>query len=273
MQEGSKYSQKTRLAEELASPFAKARSFAWPALFAAASIATYFAGTSLLAETAGLRPAAGDTAVNLAIDLAAMAGTGTFWRNENAARESRLARLAQGANIAALRAQVLGSGDAQFVRLADFRSGRGEARRVVLVVAEEAALKASMVEAAAAAPQIAAADFLVVPVLLPGGLSRLASPLALLSEGGADSLASRFESFTALAVPVEADLAQWQTALAEELKNAKTQAGEEAGARGFTVLLKKNGRVGTRRLGTPDWLNLAGDVASRGAAGLDITNI
>ena len=56
MQEGSKYSQKTRLAEEVASPFAKARSFAWPALFAAASIATYFAGTSLLAETAGLRP-------------------------------------------------------------------------------------------------------------------------------------------------------------------------------------------------------------------------
>jgi hypothetical protein len=107
---------------------------------------------------------------------------------------------------------------------------------------------------------------------------------------------------------VEADLVQWQTALAEELKNAKTQAGDQAGARGFTVLLaltliltltltltltptptptltptlnpipnqvllKKNGRVGTRRLGTPDWQNLAGDVASRGAAGLDITNI
>ena len=109
-------------------------------------------------------------------------------------------------------------------------------------------------------------------VLLPGGLSRLASPLSMLSEAGAESLASRFEPLS-LAVPVEADLAQWQTALAEELKNAKTQAGDEAGARGFTVLLKKNGRVGTRRLGTPDWQNLAGDVASRGAAGLDITNI
>ena len=101
-----KYSQKTRLAEEVASPFAKARSFAWPALFAAASIATYFAGTSLLAESAGLRPAAGDTAVNLGIDLASMAGTGYLWRNENAAREARLARLSQGAIIAALRAQV-----------------------------------------------------------------------------------------------------------------------------------------------------------------------
>ena len=103
-----KYSQKTRLAEEVASPFAKARSFAWPALFAAASIATYFAGTSLLAEAAGLRPAAGDTALNLGVDLASMAGTGYLWRNENAAREARLARLSQGAIIAALRAQVLG---------------------------------------------------------------------------------------------------------------------------------------------------------------------
>ena len=60
--------------------------------------------------------------------------------------------------------QVLGSGDAQFVRLADFRSGRGEARRVVLVVAEEAALRTSMAEAASAASQIASAEFLVVPV-------------------------------------------------------------------------------------------------------------
>ena len=109
-------------------------------------------------------------------------------------------------------------------------------------------------------------------MLLPGGLSRLASPLAMLSEAGAESLASRFEPLS-LAVPVEADLAQWQTALAEELKNAKTQAGDEAGARGFTVLLKKNGRVGTRRLGTPDWRNLVEDVASRAAAGLDTTNI
>ena len=81
-------------------------------------------------------------------------------------------------------------------------------------------------------------------VLLPGGLSRLASPLALLSEGGADSLSSRFESLS-LAVPVEADLAAWQTALAEELKNAKTQAGDEAAARGFTVQLQSHKEAAT----------------------------
>lgn len=179
------YNQKTRLAEEAAAPFAKARSFAWPLLFAGAGVATYFAGTSLLAEAAGLRPPADGTAVNLAIDLGAMGATGFGWRNENQARDARLARLAQGANIAALRAQVLGEGDATFVRLSDFRTGRGDARRVVMVVAEEAALSATMAEAATNAASIAAADLLAVPVLLqPGGNSKLASPLALLSESG-----------------------------------------------------------------------------------------
>ena len=233
-------------------------------------MATYFAGTSLLAETAGLRPAADGTALNLAIDLGAMAATGFGLRNENQARESRLARLTQGANIAALRAQVLSDGNAQFVRLADFRTGRGEARRVVIIVAEEAALKATMADAADSAKAIAAADLLAVPVLLlPGGKSRLASPLSLLAESG---LASSFGPFS-LAVPLEADLEAWQTALAQELQNARSQGGDAAGARGFTILLKKNGRVGTRRLGTPDWRNLVEDVASRAAAGLDTTNI
>ena len=74
-------------------------------------------------------------------------------------------------------------------------------------------------------------------------------------------------------MPVETDLGAWQTALSQELQNAKTQAGGAAGARGFTILLKKNGRVGTRRLGTPDWENLVLDVASRKAAGLDVKNI
>ena len=44
-------------------------------------------------------------------------------------------------------------------------------------------------------------------------------------------------------------------------------------ARGFTLILKKNGRVGTRRLALPEWDALVDDVANRKAAGLDTTNI
>lgn len=264
------YNQKTRLAEEAASPFAKARSFAWPVLFAAAGIATYFAGTALLAEAVGARPAADASALNLAIDLGAMGTTGFLWRNENLARDSRLARLSSGANIAALRAQVVDAGDSkQFVTLSDFRSGRGDARRVVLVLAEAEALRASMADAAAAAADVAAADLLAVPVLVQPGGGRLESPLALLAE---DGLASRFEPRT-IAVPVETDLAAWTNALAQELAKARSQAGDGVAQRGVTILLKKNGRVGTRRLGTPDWSGLAQDVSSRAFAGLDVTNI
>ena len=43
-------------------------------------------------------------------------------------------------------------------------------------------------------------------------------------------------------------------------------------ARGFTLILKKNGRVGTRRLALPEWDALVDDVANRKAAGLDTTN-
>ena len=44
-------------------------------------------------------------------------------------------------------------------------------------------------------------------------------------------------------------------------------------SRGLTIILKKNGRVGTRRLGMPDWSGLVADVDARAQAGLDVTNI
>ena len=68
------YSQSSRLREEVEAPFAKVRLFVWPALMAGAAIATYFAGTSLLAEAVGAREPAPDSLVNLGVDLAALLG-------------------------------------------------------------------------------------------------------------------------------------------------------------------------------------------------------
>ena len=42
---------------------------------------------------------------------------------------------------------------------------------------------------------------------------------------------------------------------------------------GLTLVLKKNGRVGTRRLGTPPWDILVSDVEARRQAGMDVENI
>ena len=60
--------------------------------------------------------------------------------------------------------------------------------------------------------------------------------------------------------------------VAAELETALEQDADAA-RRGLTLILKKNGRVGTRRLGTPDWQGLVLDVVGRASGGLDVTNI
>lgn len=42
---------------------------------------------------------------------------------------------------------------------------------------------------------------------------------------------------------------------------------------GFSLVLKKNGRIGARSKGCPPWGTLVGDVERRAAAGMDTTNI
>ena len=57
-----------------------------------------------------------------------------------------------------------------------------------------------------------------------------------------------------------------------ELSNALAQT-PEALDKGVTIVIKKNGKVGSRRFGVPLWEQITGDVESRAAAGLDVTNI
>jgi len=170
------YSQSSRLREEVEAPFAKVRLFVWPALMAGAAIATYFAGTSLLAEAVGAREPAPDSLVNLGVDLAAVAAIGTVWRRDLQARDSRLKRLSAGAAMAALRVE-LGGDAAGVLPLADLRAGRKLPRRVVIVAAPEAVLADSLRAAEAASAALAAADMLVVPLAVADG-GGVAAPAA-----------------------------------------------------------------------------------------------
>jgi hypothetical protein len=43
--------------------------------------------------------------------------------------------------------------------------------------------------------------------------------------------------------------------------------------KGVTIIINKNGKVGTRRFGVPLWSSLVNDVVSREDAGLDVTNL
>jgi hypothetical protein len=74
-----------------------------------------------------------------------------------------------------------------------------------------------------------------------------------------------------IALP-QSEAGAWTSALAPELVQAVKQDAAIMG-RGLTIVLKKNGRVGTRRLGTPDWASLIADVRGRKEAGMDVVNI
>ena len=222
-------------------------------------------------EVAGLRTASPDTLPNLAIDLASIGTIGYFWKRELDGQEKRLRRISMGAAISKLRVQPLG-GElmGKSVKLVELRSGRdtfGEsARRVVVVCAEAAALGPSLAKARAYSQRLSDADLLIVPMITSGNTFQLPPPeLVRGAEGDADA-----DAVGHLALAQGLDT--WGDVLKEELEVAISQDADVA-ARGFTLILKKNGRVGTRRLGLPEWDALVDDVANRKAAGLDTTNI
>ena len=238
-----------------------------------------------------------------------MGATGYLWRRETQVRDARLKRIAFGSKIAALRVfQLVASGDTvrpeQAVTLASLRRGRGQARRVVVLCAPEDQLEASLEAACGVAKELVSADFLVVPLLISRGegsklklrapplgqLQALATGSTWLASGEAAAAMQRVPSTTEtqpalpwddakpdtsgawpIALP-QSDGAEWSEALAPELEQATKQDADIIG-RGLTIVLKKNGRVGTRRLGLPDWTGLVADVESRKRAGLDVVNI
>uniref|UniRef100_A0A7S0LNP5 Uncharacterized protein n=1 Tax=Coccolithus braarudii TaxID=221442 RepID=A0A7S0LNP5_9EUKA len=264
MAEPQEFTQSTRLREETEAPFGKLRTnFAWPALFAGATIATYFGATSLAAESLGMREAADGTLSGLGIDLGALGTIGFLWRRDIAARDSRLRRISAGARLAALSVRLPKGGTA--VRLSDLRTKTAAVggKRLVIVCAQEAAMMASFEAAAEMIRRLEDAELLVVPLLInpaKTGVPTIEPPTA------------EIEGLVPALVAPPLGLNAWLDVFGDELGTALGQ-DPRACERGFTLILKKNGRVGTRRLGLPDWGALADDVAARASAGLDTTNI
>jgi hypothetical protein len=65
---------------------------------------------------------------------------------------------------------------------------------------------------------------------------------------------------------------EWEETVRSELMSALTQI-PDALDKGITIIIKKNGKVGSRRFGVPVWEQITDDVEARTTAGLDITNI
>ena len=133
---------------------------------------------------------------------------------------------------------------------------------MVVLCAEPAALGESLAKARAVSQQLADSDLLIVP-LVAGAGDAVELPAPELVRGDEGEVGH-------LALPQA--LGNWRDVLSDEREVALSQDANAA-ARGFTLILKKNGRVGTRRLGLPEWSSLVADVSNRAAAGLDTSNI
>ena len=78
------------------------------------------------------------------------------------------------------------------------------------------------------------------------------------------------QSLLHIALPVI--MTQWENVIRSELDTALTQT-PDALEKGVTIIIKKNGKVGSRRFGVPLWETISDDVENRAAAGLDVSNI
>jgi hypothetical protein len=111
-------------------------------------------------------------------------------------------------------------------------------------------------------------DLLIVPLVIerdgPGNDYSLSVP-SLSDIGAAD-----MSDIPHVGIPIGPQ--QWTSIIKGELSAALSQT-ESALDKGVTIIIKKNGKVGTRRFGVPLWTTLIDEVSVRAEKGLDISNI
>jgi hypothetical protein len=107
-------------------------------------------------------------------------------------------------------------------------------------------------------------DFLFVPILTgDNGLER------------SEELEEAVRGVPYVAIPKPgmdgAAVRDWRDLIELQRKQATEQGADYS--QGLVIIVKKNGRIGLRALGIPDWRAMTGEVAARVAAGMDTENI
>lgn len=204
---------------------------------------------------------------DLGINAAAVTFLGGLTYAEFENEQRRVQQKEEGALIA--RAKVVlqdkSECDKGSFKLSDFRAGRGQrSRRPVLCLGDADYCMKCVESTKPVAEALDRGDFLVVPVVASAdGLSR---------SGELEEVA---KGLTHVAMPgagpSKADKKDWQDFVRMQQDQARSQGFDENG--GLVVIVQKNGRVGTRFLGYPDWGNMSEEVKDRVGSGLDTRNI
>jgi len=232
------YSLRARLREETEAPFRKVRLFVYYSSAASAALGALVAFTRILGAIFANNPTGqplSETVPNVLIDLGVVGAAVLLIRADNAAGKKRLDRLSRGAALAALTVEdELGIAR----KLSYFRLKK----RPVIVCGNADTVNAVMASAFSLRKELTEREVVVVPFIK--------------GEGGSAVFES-WESGEWLAKPLRSDAwSQWMAKEAEAGRLRLSDMRETA----FVVIVRKDGRVGSRSVGAPMWEKLIAEI-------------
>lgn len=273
------YTQKQILKEETEAPYRKVRVFGYFALLGAAGIGSLVSLTKVLAlnmrgPVVNIPGVTDDTYLNLFINLAGLPVLLYLLKREDDSRKNRLERIAKGGSLAGLQVKyegVMSSGGA-VIKLSDFRRDRGIDKRVVIVAATKDLLQSSLQTSIGMSESIIQNDLVIVPLAIDNTSDINSYRLSSVNIASLVGLSEddNTTDLTHLCDPVAIN--NWNKVIKNELLTALKQQ-PTALEKGITLIIKKNGKVGSRRFGVPIWESLVEDVEVRREMGMDVSNI
>jgi len=256
------YTAKQRLREEVESPFRTFRLFFFGSSTASAIVAFYFSiFTAFKAYSGGFpdAPPLDEALTSCAINVAAVIGCGFLTYRDWQAGNLNLERIAKGGALAKLNVQPMAS--TAPVVLADYR------RNARVLIAAGGAEYIQTLCRTLSADQLAdtntlaqgleASDVILVPVLLQGDGFAVGDAYRVWKETTPAEDDRNFDINRAsqvVAFPMKGS-AQWADYLRSEVETAKKQ-GFDVLNKGFTIVVKKNGRILRRATGQPQFAGL-----------------
>ncbi|CAM9734492.1 unnamed protein product [Ectocarpus sp. 4 AP-2014] len=264
---------KLRLRVEAESPFRKRNSIlASFSFFFFAPPGVFFGGGRTIALTQGIDQGQSMTELltNIAVDVTAIVVCVGLVKRDLDAQEGRMARMEIGAKLAGLKVRLQTKDDLSTVTLSALRRDRGRDKRVAVLVGGAETVKSSLESALPYGPALETSDILIVPLVLESRPGMTGGGADMFRASGAESDLESAVGSAHVALPVA--LNRWQEYIDSEVETALSQ-GIDPLKEGFSLVLKKNGRIGARSKGCPPWGTLVGDVVRRKEAGMDTTNI
>jgi len=255
------YTVKQRLREEVESPFRKVRLYGFGFATASALIALYFSLLTLFKANIGGYtdvPPIDEALKNVGINVVSAVVCGAVCYRDLKAGEANLARIAKGGALARLVVSPASSVKER-ATLKDYR----RSSRVLLCAGGyeyisklARSLSSDQLADSNTIPEaLSRSDILVVPILLNEedtvGDTRTAWVETVAQEGARNFDITR--SYDVVAFPQ--DMGDWVDYLKDELETVRGQ-GFDVLHSGFTITVKKNGRILRRATGQPQWRGL-----------------